>query len=433
MTYQQAVDYLFSRRAKGMKLGLDNIRNLVQRLGHPERTFPSIHVAGTNGKGSTVAILESILREAGYRTGRYISPHLMDMRERMQIRGKSISQDKVVQYLQYMKPHIEATGASFFEILTAMGFLYFSENKIDIAVLETGLGGRLDATNVVTPLITMITEIGLEHTRILGKHLNAIAREKAGIFKPGIPCISGANHWRARRRLLELAEDMNVPITFSKDNIRISHMELTERFSRFHCDTGRTSYKDLQLNLLGKHQVNNAALALMAVDELQKQGWKIPEDAVRQGLKKVPWHARLELLQENPKILLDSAHNPMGIRTLVQALNKIFTYDRLILVFGVLKDKDYKEMFNRIGPLAEVIILTKPLSDRALKPGILRDAPIVQGKQVEVIPNIQDAWQRALELAHKKDMVCGAGSIYFVGEVLREWQEAGKGESDLTC
>ncbi len=422
-TFQQAVDYLFSRRAQGMKLGLENIRNLMDRLGHPERRFPSIHVAGTNGKGSTVAILESILREAGYKTGRYISPHLVDMRERIQIRGQSIGQNKVVETIQHMLPHIEATGASFFEILTAMAFLHFSENDVDMAVLETGLGGRLDATTVVMPRLTLITEIGLEHTRILGKRLASIAREKAGILKSGIPCVCGATHWRVKEALSQAAEERNVPLQFTSDHVRISHLHLSEYESRFDCRTQTTNYKSLSLRLLGHHQVKNAALALLAVDELREQGWHIPEEAVRMGLQHVDWRARLDVLQRNPTVVLDSAHNPMGIRTLTRALKTLFQYKRLILVFGVLQDKNYRRMYRQIAPMAEAIILTRPLSDRALEPNALLTLPASQGKRVEVLPDIRDAWLRGMELAHQEDAVCCAGSIYFVGEVLRLWEE----------
>ena len=425
-TYPQAVEYLFSRRAKGMKLGLDNIRNLVERLGHPENRFPSVHVAGTNGKGSTVAILESILRQAGYQSGRYISPHLVDMRERIQIRGESISERDVVEMIRNIKPHIEAAGASFFEILTAMGFLAFAGNKVDIAVLETGLGGRLDATNVVTPLLTLVTEIGLEHTRILGNRLEAIAGEKAGIFKPGIPCLSGASHSRARKALARLAAERDVPITFTKNSVRISGVRLTDTGSWFDCQTNAAQYRNLILNLLGSHQVRNAALALLAVDRLRDQGWHITEDAVRKGLENVPWQARLQVLRRNPTVLLDSAHNPMGIRTLVKALNTLFTYDRLVLVFGVLRDKAYRQMYNRLAPLADVVILTRPLSDRALDPEELTHLPASKDRHVEVIPDISKAWNRAMTHANRGDLVCGAGSIYFVGEVLRFIETAEK-------
>ena len=420
-TYQQAVNYLFSRRAQGMKLGLENIRNLVERLGHPERRFPSIHVAGTNGKGSTVAIIESILRRAGYKTGRYISPHLIDMRERIQVGGKSINQNKVIETIRHMHPHIEATGASFFEILTAMAFLHFAENNVDIAVLETGLGGRLDATNVVSPVLTIITEIGLEHTKTLGNRLASISEEKAGIFKPNVPCLCGASHWRARHALSELAKHRRVPLRFSKDTANVTRIRLSENGSHFDYNTDDSHYQNLHLNLLGSHQVDNALLALLSVDELCKLGWHIPESAVREGLENVEWRARLELLRKNPTVLLDSAHNPMGIRTLVTAIKTLFDYERFVLVFGVLRDKNYRNMFRRIAPLVDRIILTKPLSDRALEPERLKLLPEAQEKNIEVIPDIEKAWYRALQLAGQEDLVCGAGSIYFVGEVIRLW------------
>ena len=423
MTYQEATDYLFSRRARGMKLGLENMQNLLKRLDHPEHQFPSIHIAGTNGKGSTAAILESILREAGYRTGLYTSPHLIDMRERIKIRGKTITQREVVEILERLIPHVEATGASFFELLTAMAFLLFSEKKVDLAILETGLGGRLDATNVVTPVLTTITEIGLEHTRILGERLKSISQEKAGILKPGIPCLAGAKNRKVRKFLTETAQSKKVPMLFSREAVQISRVRLTEGGSRFDANTGSSFYRDLHLRLLGIHQVENSALALLAVEELRRQGWKIKEGSVRTGLKKVAWRARLELLQENPKLLLDSAHNPLGMRSLVKALKTLFEYDRLILVFGVLKDKSYRAMLAQIAPLADRLVLTRPLNDRALEPERLLRLSSVQGKQVEVIPDIQKAWTRGVSLAEKDDLVCGAGSIYFVGEVLRIWED----------
>lgn len=422
MTYQQAVNYLFGRRAKGMKLGLENVHHLLGRLDHPERRFPSIHIAGTNGKGSTAALLESILREAGVKTGIYTSPHLIDMRERIKIRGRSISQKDVVEILERIMPHIEATGASFFEILTAMAFLYFTEKDVDIAVLETGLGGRLDATNLVVPQLTIITEIGLEHTRILGKNLQSISREKAGILKTGIPCLAGTKNSKVKKFFTEFTHQSKVPLIFSHESVKISRVRLSEHGSHFDAHTGSTSYRDLSLKLLGNHQVDNSALALLAVEELRKQGWLIPEKAVRRGLEKVDWPARLQMLQEKPKMLLDSAHNPLGMRTLVKALKTLFDYDRLILVFGVLKDKDYRSMTAQIMPLADKVILTKPLSDRALEPERLLRLSATRGKPTEVIPSIEDAWMKAVRLARNEDLVCAAGSIYFVGEVLRLWE-----------
>jgi dihydrofolate synthase/folylpolyglutamate synthase len=405
-----------------MKLGLDQIRNLVARLGHPQKDFPSIHIAGTNGKGSTAAIIESILRESGYKSGLYTSPHLIDMRERIKLRGEEITEEEVVHYIEYMRLPIEATGASFFEILTAMAFLFFSDKKTDIAILETGLGGRLDATNIVHPLITIITDIGLDHTKILGKSLKHIAGEKAGILKPGIPCITGIKNKKVMNFFRAITLNKNISMIFSQDRVTVKNIRLSERETLFNIDTGFSKYEDIELRLLGEHQVENCVTAILAIEELIIRGWNIPEEAVRSGIKKVTWRARLDLLQDNPKVLLDSAHNPLGMKRLTHALKHLFDYDKLILIYGVLKDKDYKRMTNQIGPLVDRVILTRPLSDRALEPDKLRKLLVFKNKTVDVIPDIQKAWEKAINISEKSDLICGAGSIYFVGELLRLWK-----------
>jgi dihydrofolate synthase/folylpolyglutamate synthase len=429
LTYRQAVQYLFRRSAEGIKLGLDQIQALMERLDHPEQKFHSIHIAGTNGKGSTAAMLESILREAGYRTGLYTSPHLVDMRERILVRGKPLSKKAVTDRVQFLKPHADAANASFFEILTALAFLHFADNNIDVAVLETGLGGRLDATNVVRPILTILTEIGMDHTNILGKNLRTIAGEKAGILKPGVQCISGAKKSAVKGTLSRMAEEKRAPIRFLKDEVRIKNIRLTEKGCWFDYRSDQSEYNHLYLRLAGEHQIENGALALMAVDELRKIGWSIPEKAVRQGLARVAWKARLQILQRNPTLLIDSAHNPLGMDSLVRALTSIFKYDRLVLVFGVLKDKAYQAMSRKIVPLADEIVLTKPLSDRALDPEILSRLPVFNGKSVRVIPDIPAAWNYAVSQARTNDLVCGCGSIFFVGEVLRVWGRKKKSQT----
>ncbi len=425
MDYNEATSYLFSKHAKGMKLGLENVIHFLNRIGHPELGFPSIHIAGTNGKGSTAAILESILREAGNKTGLYTSPHLIDMRERIQISGQWISPEKVIHYIQYFKPEIEATNISFFEILTSMAFLYFLENETDIAILETGLGGRLDATNVVQPLFSMITEIGLDHTRILGKTLKSITYEKGSIFKSDIPCLMGVNSKKVKTYFQELARD-RTPLSFCQENVHIRNIRLTDQGSWFDAEAELFFYRNLFLRLLGQHQVNNCRLVLLAVNEFMKRGWAISEKSVREGLKKVRWPARLELLSEQPKLLLDSAHNPLGIRSLVKALKTLFDYDKLILLFGVLKDKDYRKMIEPLVPLAQSIIFTRPQSDRALEPEHFYSLPILRKKSVQVIPVIKKAWEKAVNLASKNDLVCGTGSMFLTGELLRIWKTTKK-------
>lgn len=422
MTYHKAIEFLFSRHQKGTKLSLEKIQILLDRLNHPEKEFKSIHIAGTNGKGSTAAILESVLREAGYCTGLYTSPHLIDMRERIRIRGKMISEGDVVKYIKFLKPHIDVTEASFFEILTAIAFLYFKENQVELAILETGLGGRLDATNTIIPELSIITDIGLDHTKILGKTLLPIAREKAGILKKNIPCILGIRNPSVKNFFIHFAQKQAVPCFFTNELVQIKNVQIDEYQSRFHLYSKTFSYPDLLLNLVGMHQILNCATSILALEQLKLKGWNIPEGAIRKGLKKVVWHARLELLQKNPKILLDSAHNPFGMRRLVHALKTVFQYHHLILIFGVLKDKDYQSMVTRIAPLCHRVILSRPLNDRALNPEELLKLSAFSNLQAEVISDIEGAWKRALNCAEKDDLICGTGSIYFVGELLRLWQ-----------
>jgi dihydrofolate synthase/folylpolyglutamate synthase len=424
LTYTQAVEFLFSRRQKNMKLGLDRMENLLHRLDRPEKRFKSIHIAGTNGKGSTAAMTASILQAAGHKIGLYTSPHLIDMRERIQIDGVMISEERVLNILDHIKPDIEATDASFFEVMTAMAFVYFAESRVDIAVVETGLGGRLDATNTMTPIITIITEIGLDHTKILGKTLRPIAREKAGILKSGVPCIIGSKNASVNSFFQTCTDQMGCTARFSKESTQLHRVRLTETGTWTDITVHGMRYDQLYLRLAGEHQIWNMATALICIDLLRDLGWHISEHAVREGLNRVRWPARLDLLQTHPKILLDSAHNPLGARRLSQALRMIFQYHRLILIFGVLEDKNYQAMLDRLIPLAGQVILTQPLSDRALHPEKLGRSIRFQGIKHAIEPDIGNAWRLALDRAEPEDMICGTGSIYFVGELLRLWRAA---------
>jgi len=433
LNYAQATGFLFSRRQKNMKLDLDRMNRLLNCLGQPEKHFKSIHIAGTNGKGSTAAMIASILQAAGLNTGLYTSPHLIDMRERIQIQGIMISKKRLIKILERMMPHIKTTGASFFEILTAMAFFDFSENHVDIAVIETGLGGRLDATNTITPLMTIITEIGLDHTKILGKTLRPIAAEKAGIFKTGIPCIIGSGNPGVNAFFMAAADSQGCPIQFSQKTTQFNHIRLTEHGTWTDVTIDKTCYNHLYLRLLGEHQISNMATALVCINTLKKLGWHIPESAVRTGLSKVQWPARLDLLQMDPKIVLDSAHNPLGARQLVKAIKKIFQYRYLILIFGVLEDKNYKDMLGRLIPLADRAIFTQPLSERALNPEKLLQLEFVKNIQFKIEPDIKNAWELALHLASPEDMICGTGSIYFVGELLRLWRSSNRQQKNKSC
>lgn len=414
--------YLYSKRAKGMKLGLDHITQLLNYLDHPEQQFPAVHIAGTNGKGSTAAILESILREAGYKTGLYTSPHLIDIRERIRINGQFISKKEMIDLIGALQIHFEASQASFFECLTASAYRYFADHQIDIAVLETGLGGRLDATTLNRSILTLITEIGLDHTHILGRRTEIIAGEKAGILKSGIPCIVGRQSESVIHFFSDFCIKNSIPVTFLNQDAQIRDIQCSSQGSVFSLKTDSVFYQQLRLSLLGAHQIDNAAQAVLAVEKLKQAGWQVPEKAIRSGLQNAFWPARIQQIHENPTAILDSAHNPLGMQRLVESIQSLFRYDHLILVFGVLKDKQYDEMISIIAPLAGKIVLTRPLGDRALDPSEIQHHQAFSGKPLEVIPDISAAWDRAFQLAGRHDLICGAGSIYFVGEILKSIQ-----------
>ncbi|MFO7889850.1 MAG: folylpolyglutamate synthase/dihydrofolate synthase family protein [bacterium] len=419
-TYKQVKEFLYTRRARKLKLGLENIQKLLELLDYPQNNFSSIQITGTNGKGSTVAILESILREAGYRSGRLTSPHLVNMMERIQFKGNFITEEEVIDILNRIKTLILATGASFFEIITAMAYIFFTQKKCDIAVLETGLGGRLDATSTSDPILTVITDIGFDHTKTLGKTLKSIAYEKAGIWKSAAPCVCGVKSSRVRGYLREFSKEKKVPIQFTADAVKMSDVSVTSEGTTFNARTLQSEYNNLYLNLLGEHQMHNAGVALLTVDELRKQGWNISKEAVHTGLSNIDWPGRLQIVGRSPLQLIDAAHNLMGFKSLVKAL-ELFDYDNLIFVFGVLRDKEYRAMLNMVAPLAEKIILTYPGIARAVEPETIAAFPETREWNLEIERNINKAWMRAVDYADPGDLVCAAGSIYFIGDILKEW------------
>lgn len=417
-TYNQVKEFLYTRRASKLKLGLENIKRILELLEYPQKNFSSIQVTGTNGKGSTVAMLESILREQGYRSGRLTSPHLVNMMERIQFRGNPITEQEVINIIDSIKTLILATGTSFFEIITAMAYIYFTHKNCDIAVLETGLGGRLDATSTSDPILTVITDIGFDHTKTLGKTLKSIAYEKAGIWKSDAPCVCGVKSSRVRGYLKQYSKEKTVSIRFTEDTVNISEVSVTGEGSTFNAETALSRYENLYLNLIGEHQMHNAAVVLLAVDELKKLGWKVSSQAVYNGLGKVDWPGRLQILGRHPLQLVDAAHNLMGFKALVKALD-LFTYENLIFVFGVLRDKEYRSMINLIAPLAERIILTYPGISRAVEPETIAAFPETREWNLSIERNINKAWSTAIESAGPEDLVCAAGSIYFIGDILK--------------
>jgi dihydrofolate synthase / folylpolyglutamate synthase len=425
MNYPQTLSYIYNLERFGVKLGLKNITTFLESLGNPHLGFPSIHIAGTNGKGSTAAILESLLCCAGYKTGLYTSPHLVDFRERIRICGRQIDQKSVVQFVNRYKNEIDRNKYTFFEVITALAFDYFSKEKIDIAVLETGLGGRLDATNVVMPEVSIITNIGLEHTDILGKTVSQITFEKGGIIKKDVPVISGVPNKEAMKVLKDICNKRGASLL---DVNKISKWKIKDMDLRGTCFDLRTysnQYKDLKINLIGEHQVRNAAVAICAAELLSQKGWKISKQDIYEGPKKVNWRARFEVFRKNPLVILDVAHNPEGISVLVDTFSCLFKNRKIIFVFGVLDDKDYEKMLKKLSEKAKLLILTEPNYYRAQKLEKLEKEANRLKMQYKSISKVKDACLYAFKTASKKDILCITGSHFTVGEFLESWSPTG--------
>jgi dihydrofolate synthase/folylpolyglutamate synthase len=415
MNYEESLSYLYNLERFGIKLDLSNTISLMKHLDNPHLKFPSIHIAGSNGKGSVAAMLESILSASGYKTGLYTSPHLVDFRERIRIGEELIDKDFLLDFVNDLKEEIDQNGYTFFEVTTALAFSYFANKNIDIAVLETGLGGRLDSTNIVNPLISIITNISLEHTEHLGTTVPQIAFEKAGIIKNGVPTVTAAGDSEALQVIKDVCTERKSPFSLVSENSEVAIHKLSIDQSTF----DYSSYKNLELNLAGRHQITNACLAIFAIEKLKETGWRIKSKAVRDGLKDVNWPGRLEIFRKNPLTLLDVAHNPAGTKTLVNALEEFFPERKIIFIFGVMADKDYPSMLNEISRKAKFILLTKPDYKRAADPELLEKVLIDLGTPYEVLPQVKQAYIFALKNATRDDVICITGSHFTVGEFLK--------------
>ena len=404
--------YLAGLNIDSMHFGLEAITDLLKRLGNPQNSYKSILIAGTNGKGSTAAMAASILHSAGYKVGLYTSPHLIDVRERIVVNGLKITKKEFDRVVEDVKSKLKQP-VTYFEFLTAAAFLYFQRQHVDIAVLEVGLGGRLDATNVCKPIVSVITNIGLDHTAYLGSSLNAIAGEKAGIIKQDGICVTAAKQKQVLEVLSSVCLERRAKLYCLGSDIKIKKQK--DGLLSYH--GLNRNLKNLPLPLRGRHQFSNAALALAAVELCCKNGFQIDDEAISRGLASTQWNARLEVLQNNPLFLLDGAHNPAGMRVLCQALKKDYSYRRLIFIFGALADKNYREMLRIIVSLSPKIIITQLKSPRAVLVADLERVLSKRGYPVIVTENVGNAIERALAIASRNDLICAAGSLYLAGEV----------------
>ena len=438
LSYEQALDFIFSyvdyeKHARlqydAATLDLGRTVRLLSFLGDPQKSFRSVHIAGTKGKGSTAAMAESILRAAGFRTGLYTSPHLHTFRERVRMNGQLLSRDEVVALVECSRSAVEAVeGITTFEIITALAFLHFAQSEVDWAVLETGLGGRLDATNVVLPAVTAITSLSYDHAYVLGNTLALIAGEKAGIIKPRVPlvCAPQADEAleviesvcsRRQAQLILVGRDWSWQRTAADlTGQELNVVETAETHGRAETQT----YERLRIPLLGKHQLLNATVAVAITETLRRQGVEIPRHAVYKGLSRVRWPGRLEVLQQHPFMVVDGAHNPDSITKLAAALKESFPYDRLVVIFGVSGDKDIDAMLGTLVPECDLLITTMARHPRAADPRDLagRAVPLLApGKLLSVSENVAGAVEQGLAWARPGDLLCGTGSIFVVGEI----------------
>lgn len=411
---QAPVEHLDGLERLEIRFSLEPISRFLERLNNPQNAYGTVLVGGTNGKGSIAAMVASVMSRGGFRVGLYTSPHLIDVRERIRVDGNMISREEMDVWIEIVKAH-STENLTYFEFLTAVAFLYFHWRQVDLAVLEVGMGGRLDATNVVSPLVSVVSNISLDHTEYLGNRLEDIAWEKAGIIKNGGVCITAVKHRRVQRLLEEICRKRGATLYRIGREITI-YMHPDGSFS--YRGIGMR-YDNLVCPLKGRHQIENAAVALGVIEALAMKGFRVDDDAVFKGIHDVKWEGRLEVIKNSPTVLLDGAHNADGASTLARALREEFSYKNLILVFGVLKDKDYRIMLKKLLPLGGRLILTSPDTERAMPPEALLPVAKQYFRRIEVVNNSREALKRALSIADQNDLICVTGSLYLVGEIKR--------------
>ena len=426
MNYEEAMNFIQNTNKFGSVLGLDNIRELLERLGNPQDQLRVVHIAGTNGKGSTLAFLAGIFRESGYRAGRYVSPASFSYEERFRINEENISKKDLCFYMEKIKNVAEEmvkdglSHPTMFEIETALSFLYFLDKKVDVVLLETGMGGRLDATNVVKkPIATVIASIGMDHMQFLGDTLEKIASEKAGIIKEGCPVISYDNTKEVNEVIKNKAKQMHAKVTFvNSAGIRVLQESLNGESFSYRSSDGRW-YEKIEIPLLGRHQINNAALALETLNVI-KNYYCISDFQTEDGMRKTIWRGRIEILEREPMVICDGAHNPDGAKSLLSFLQNNFTNQRLIYIMGVLSDKDYEQMGQILAPAADKIYTVAPDNPRALSSRELCNCISKYHQNVEERQRLAECLSEVRQKAEKDDVIIICGTLSFQNELINQ-------------
>ncbi len=423
--YDDTIDYLYNLKRFGMNLGLERIQHLMDLLGNPQDDLNVIHVAGTNGKGSVCAMLSSILQSAGYSVGLFTSPHLVSFTERIVINDRQIPEDRMLSLVRRIRPYVEEFGKdpdlehpTFFEFVTAMAFIYFCEEKVDWAVMEVGLGGRLDATNIVKPRISVITNVDFDHTHVLGTELEKIAEEKAGIIKKGVPVVTSIEDDALLKALREKCEEKGSELFVLKDFASFVQKELNLNYQVFDVNGMVNKYKDLKMSLLGRHQLTNALATIKTIELLKDGGLEVTKEHIRKGLESTKWPGRFEIICKKPLVVLDCAHNPAGMKVLSQALQDLFKREKIVLVIGTMKDKEIPRIVKEIAPIAGRVIITKPKLDRAADPKIIQEEMRKYSEDITIIEDVVEAVNYAVESAKDDEIVSITGSIFLIGEVM---------------
>ncbi len=427
--YQEATEWLFAIRRFGSKLGLKYVSHLLARRGDPQDDFRSVHITGTNGKGSTTNMVASILAEAGFRVGMFTSPHLSTFTERIQINGRQIPVADVLRLVNVIKPLCEEMEVdpglrhpTFFEIVTAMAFKHFSEEGVDFAVLEVGMGGRLDATNVVKALVSVITNVSLEHTEVLGDTVLEIAEKKAGIIKEGGALITATHDDEVYSLFENACAAVSSKIFRVGADIKFERVSADYEGQRFRLEGIRDKYEGLDLPLLGEHQLLNAAAAVGAVEALGFHGVNVPREAIERGLGNVKWPGRMEVVQRNPLVVLDGAKDVEAMKAVKETLLGDFSYERLVAVVSISSDKKIPLMMGELSQAVDrYVVTTHGVMGRAADPTLIVEEAEKHGKPSEIVPDVKDAIGRAMELAGEDGMVIVVGAGFLVGASREVW------------
>lgn len=430
--YQEALNYLYSfvdySLTRGLvfspeKFNLGRMFSLMASLGNPHQAYPLLHVAGTKGKGSVCSYCASALRAGGYRVGFYSSPHLNDFCERIQVDGQPISHADLTALVDEIKPHVAAIPElTTFEITTALGFLHFARSGVTAAVIEVGLGGRLDATNIVQPVASVITSLSYDHMAVLGDTLAKIAAEKAGIIKPGIPVVLAPQQDEARRVVESIASERAAACIEVGRDVQFERLDQSlENGQVFQVWAADEEAETLSIPLLGAHQVENAATAYAALRAASPRGLPLSADAIREGFRSTIWPGRFEILQRQPPLVVDSAHNRDSARRLRQTLDEVYPGAPIILIFGASEDKDLSGMFAELLPRVNEVIATQSFHPRAMDPELIAEMARQMEKPARVVPRVEDALPLALELAQGRALVLAAGSLFIAAAVRETW------------